>query len=63
MYVQLGDKIITNDIDYFNRVAFHEGEAPVGRTACKRTSTDWMPKFALLKPDAKLGKSRFVIYD
>ncbi len=24
MYVQLGDKIITNNIGFFNRVAFHE---------------------------------------
>ena len=63
MYVQLGDKIITYNIDYFNRVAFHEGEAPVGRTACKRTSTDWKPEYASFKPDVKLGKTRFTIYD
>ena len=63
MYVQLGDKIITYNIDYFNRVAFHEGKAPVGRAACKRTSTDWRPEYASFKPDAKLGKSRFTIYD
>jgi len=63
MYVQLGGKIITNNIDYFNRVAFHEGKAPIGRAACKRTSADWKPEFASLQPDAQLGKTKFKILD
>jgi hypothetical protein len=63
MYVRLGDKIIANNIEFFNHVAFHDGQAPLGQSACKRTRIDWKTEYAFLRPDLKIGKHRYVIYD
>ena len=63
MYVRLGDKIIATNIGFFNHVAFHDGEAPVGQSACKRTTIDWKQEYAFLRPDLNIGKTRYIIYD
>ena len=63
MNIKLGDEIIAYDIGFFKRVAFNENSAPVGNAKCRRTGSAWKPQYASLKPDAIVGKSRFVIYD